>query len=213
MIGEAFRSGHRRGVRFDSLLLRPPPCYESVIVPPLELDPTRFANFVDTLQQQSPNAAQNAVRGLGQAVVVSFLRDHFISGITDLQHALALEAALDPATNIGVATRLNLECLFNPVNFGCPGKGTRTCDEVVELLKERGEALVRQGNSITPGLSLPTWRPWYRTWVRQMETAFNTMEEIIVSGMLCKRDPQEPICRISFPAMVTRCVRFEGEDE
>lgn len=167
----------------------------------------------ELLRLGNPTAAATRVGGFGHAAVTVLVSQHIVSGITDLQHQLALEAALDNALQIPSNVKVRANCFLNAATFGCPGKGTRTSEEVRELLKERAEAAKRQTDSIRPILSLPSWRPIYRTWLRQLEEAFNRMEEIVLSGEICKRDEQEPICRISFPAMVRRCVRFEEEGD
>lgn len=165
----------------------------------------------ELLKLGNPAMAASRVAGFQHASITLLLKDHIVSGITDLQHALALEAALSPDIDIPAAVKVRANCFLNATSFSCPGKGTRSSDGVRELLKERGEALKRQTDSIRPSLSLPTWRPFYRTWLRQLEEAFNKMETIVLNAEICKRDSQEPICRESYPAMVRKCVKFESE--
>ena len=128
---------------------------------------------------------------------------------TQLQRDLERNNGNDVTTSVRTAVQ---NCVVN--DLGDIGNGSRKARELENLYNQNGDQLARSVAGLRPlaaiGITTQTIdEQALERWESSMESMTECLNELVQNGIRCTDGRRERRCR--FPAIVERCVEFEGE--
>ena len=172
------------------------------------------ASNLPSLSSVGPAAAIAALADTIVTVLVGVVTGSELFSEPETNTQTALQNEYDQRTSTDIQVEVMTTCL--PPQ-GSAGRGSRSTDEVEDILNRNGSNVVQRHRTIVqevaflPAFNDPVVDGLVSSWMTNMARMHNCIEELATEASFTHNPNPPPRCKVQ--AMVTRCLEYEDDSD